>query len=491
MKRTALALTFILALLVSTMVLLGTVHFGKAQSSNAPSLQWEHEYSGAGQISDLVKCLIQTSDGGYAFLGTSDPYSGTRVPSGSVLVKTDSSGTVQWQKQFGFTGALGLVQTNDGGYVLAGQDNASSGTVLFKLDSNGNLQWNKTYPYSSNNNPYVGSNVMVATSDGGFALAGTQNSEVWLVKTDSAGNVQWSNTYQETFDRAVNCLMQSQDGGYIMIGASIVNPDFEGSPATLEMLKVNSAGTLLWCEAYDAGISSWDGHSIVQTSDGGYVLTDDTNSSNSHIVFKTNQDGAVEWKQTFASNATTASGIYSVIETSDSGLAFSGMLQSPLGGVAYIWMFKTDSLGNIEWHQTYGNTGLFDGVGVLYYFGGSRIIECSDGSLVVAGGASEGGSFYQAEYYMVKTQPLLPLPTQTPTPTPSPTVTPAQTASPTSSPTTSPTSSNPTATPTATSSPSSSPTSAVPEFPTLIILPLLLSLFSVALVIRHRKAKYG
>ena len=71
-----------------------TANFGNAQSSNAPSLQWEHEYSGAGQISDLVKCLIQTSNGGYAFLGTSDPYSGTQVPSGSVLVKTDSSGTV-------------------------------------------------------------------------------------------------------------------------------------------------------------------------------------------------------------------------------------------------------------------------------------------------------------------------------------------------------------------------------------------------------------
>ena len=104
---------------------------------------------------------------------------------------------------------------------------------------------------------------MVPTSDGGFALAGTQNSNVWLLKLDSAGNVQWNNTYEETFDRGVNCLIQTQDGGYAMLGASIINPDFEGSPSTLEMLKVNSAGTFLWSKAYDVGISSWDGHLII------------------------------------------------------------------------------------------------------------------------------------------------------------------------------------------------------------------------------------
>jgi len=61
-------------------------------------------------------------------------------------------------------------------------------------------------------------------------------------------------------------------------------------------------------------------------------------------------------------------------------------------------------------------------------------------------------------------------------------------ASPTSSPTTSPTSSNPTATPTATSSPSPTPT--VPEFPTLIILPLFAIVILLSMVfIRKRIPK--
>ena len=110
------------------------VILARLRASNAPAEQWEQDYGFVGYASDSVNCLIQTNDGGYAFVGISSLNSLTDTLPGTTLVKTDSSGTERWQKQFGFTGALGLVQTSDGGYVLAGQDNASSGTVLFKLD---------------------------------------------------------------------------------------------------------------------------------------------------------------------------------------------------------------------------------------------------------------------------------------------------------------------------------------------------------------------
>jgi YVTN family beta-propeller protein len=377
-------------------------------STNTPAEQWEQDYGFIGYTGDSVNCLIQTSDGGYAFVGTSTPYNTLQSGISAILVKTDSSGTEQWQQQFGFAGALGLVQTSDGGYVLAGQDNDSSGVVLFKLDSSGNLQWNETLPF-------IGCSVMVPTSDGGFALAGTQNSEVWLLKLDSSGNVQWNNTYSEAFDRGVSCLIQSQDGGFVMMGSSIVSPDSEGSPSTLEMVNVNSAGTLLWSQAYDAGISSWGGYSIVQTSDGGYVISDNTNSSDSHLAFKIDQNGIVEWNQTYETPGSTSQ-INDVIETSDGGLAFAGWIQP--GGITNIWAVKTDSSGNTEWTQSYGNTEVsIGGVGSKYYFGGNRIIESSDGSLLVAG-VADLGSWYQVTYYLVKTQPFLPAPAPT-TPPPS------------------------------------------------------------------------
>ena len=149
---------------------------------------------------------------------------------------------------------------------------------------------------------------------------------------------------------------------------------------------------------------------------------DNTNSSDSHIILKIDQDGNIEWNQTYATSGST-SVINSVIETSDGGLVFAGWIQTPPGSLAYIWAVKADSSGNIQWTQTYGNTEVqIGGMSSKYYMGGSRVIESSDGSLVVAGQA-DLGSWSQVVYYLVKTQPFLPLPTPTPIPTPSPTPT--------------------------------------------------------------------
>ena len=68
------------------------------------------------------------------------------------MVKTDSAGTMQWNKTYGGTGNdLGnsIVQTTDGGYAIAGYTNSvgagGNDVYLVKTDSHGNMQWNKTY----------------------------------------------------------------------------------------------------------------------------------------------------------------------------------------------------------------------------------------------------------------------------------------------------------------------------------------------------------
>jgi hypothetical protein len=86
--------------------------------------------------------LIKTSDGGYALAGYI-------VASGASdwngwLVKTDSAGTAQWSQIYGSVkdDCVGcVVQTSDGGYVLAGLTNSTASEPksywLFKTDGNG------------------------------------------------------------------------------------------------------------------------------------------------------------------------------------------------------------------------------------------------------------------------------------------------------------------------------------------------------------------
>jgi transglutaminase-like putative cysteine protease len=110
------------------------------------------------------------------------------------------------------------------------------------------------------------------------------------------------------------------------------------------------------------------------------------------------------------------------------------------------------------------------------------------------------------------TQTPTPSPTQTPTPTPTPTMTPTITPTPTPTPTSTPMSTptmaptvtpmpivsqttNPTNNPTAqpTTNPTASPavtpkpSPSIPEFPWLLIVPLLLSVFALTIVLRYRK----
>ena len=106
-----------------------------------------------------------------------------------------------WSKTYGTAGdneVRCIVQTSDGGYILAGFTNSSGAggydAWIMKTDAAGDMQWNKTYGGLNNDQAYE----IIQTSDGDYAFAGTTNMVVatnmyseWLVKLDSSGNVQW------------------------------------------------------------------------------------------------------------------------------------------------------------------------------------------------------------------------------------------------------------------------------------------------------------
>jgi parallel beta-helix repeat protein len=107
-----------------------------------------------------------------------------------------SQAPVQWKGKYGGTGdeyANGLIQTNDGGYALAGRTNSLGAGLsdfwLVKIDAAGNVQWNKTYGGTGDECAVT----LIQTDDGGYALAGQTRSfgaggwDFWVVKTDENG----------------------------------------------------------------------------------------------------------------------------------------------------------------------------------------------------------------------------------------------------------------------------------------------------------------
>jgi hypothetical protein len=80
--------------------------------------------------------VIQTSDGGYAIAGISEllNYQNESL----WLIKTDSSGNMQWDlKYVPGTTAYSVIQTSDGGYTIAGGSGYGYNALLVKTDASG------------------------------------------------------------------------------------------------------------------------------------------------------------------------------------------------------------------------------------------------------------------------------------------------------------------------------------------------------------------
>jgi hypothetical protein len=299
--------------------------------------QWNMTFGGPQD--DGAKRVIQTTDGGYALAG----YTNSLGEGGydMWLVKTDVNGAAQWNMTYGGPQddmANSVVQTSDGGYVLAGYTNSfdvqRQSTWLVKTDAYGNMDWNEIYPGQA-------ANSLIQTSDGGFALATALSNGFGLVKIDSFGRVQWNQTYAGPSDSANGeCVIQTIDEGYATAGWTLT--DSTGLYAAW-LVKTDSAGTVQWIQTY----GSLGAYSVVQNSDGGYAMTGDRAcliivDSAGNLQLTKNYDGLTDDNLHFTRT-------YSLIQPSPNSFRMVGVQESygmslsGYDGISVIVTLKTDS----------------------------------------------------------------------------------------------------------------------------------------------------
>ena len=340
-----------------------------------PNALWTKTYGGTG--GEEARSLVATSDGGYALAGYTESYSAGG--SDAWLVKTAANGTAQWSKAYGETGndlAFSVVETVDGGYAIAGQTYSYASDYdfwLVKTDANGNAQWDKTYEGAGYDVAYS----LVATSDGGYALAGTTLNYVgvgdfWLVKTDANGNEQWNKTYGGTYTDEAYSLVETSDGGYALTGYTT---SFGAGSEDFWLVKTDMAGNMEWNKTY-GGTGYDESHSLIQTADGGYAIAGSTQSygGGDFWFVKADANGNEQWNKTYG--GTMAEAAFSIIQTIDGGYALTGVTFSYGAGSKDAWLVRTDANGNAQWNKTYGGTD-FDGA--------YSLVETSDGGYALAG----------------------------------------------------------------------------------------------------------
>ncbi len=234
--------SFLVAVFIMSLIILQftLVSAQTSSSTSPPATQWQKLY-GSGST-ESVSNLIQTIDGGYAFLDCGKSYQQSLfIP--STLYRLDSLGSMQWNKTINLFHASNLIQTSDGGYEIAGEwsnyGNAQGiplqfTPTLIKLDSKGGIQW---YENTSTVLNLAIASPNIQTSDGGFVYFEPANVNLFptfvsfptLVKTDSNNDTQWienftysgpANYYNGTitFPFKIFSIIETSDGALACLG---------------------------------------------------------------------------------------------------------------------------------------------------------------------------------------------------------------------------------------------------------------------------------
>ncbi len=212
----------------------GMVEWGKCLGGG--NLDYGREARQTADGGYIVACLTASADGDVT--GNHGGYE-------AWVVKLSSGGAMQWQKCLGGTGtddAYGILQANDGGYVMAGKTASSDGDVTFnhgngtddywvvKLDNTGNtIQWQRTFGGSSSE---AARGIQKVPSGGyvvtGYSLSndgdvtghhgGTNKNDYWILKLNSSGNLVWQTSLGGTDDDYAYAIEPTTGGGFIAGG---------------------------------------------------------------------------------------------------------------------------------------------------------------------------------------------------------------------------------------------------------------------------------
>ncbi|HTB32569.1 MAG TPA: T9SS type A sorting domain-containing protein [Bacteroidia bacterium] len=356
--------------------------------SNAQQIH-RAEFSIGGTGENGGNALVRCHDGGYAVTGFTTAYGsgGADV----YVLKLDSMFHLLWTKTIGGIGdeaGFSMVQTKDHGFAITGVsysfgDIVNGDVYVIKLDSNGVIQWTKTVGGAYED---VG-NCIIQSKDGGYAIAGytasygSGNYNMYVIKLDSAGNLKWTKVIGGILSEKGYSIIQSREGDYVITGNS---ESYGAGSVNIYLVKLDSAGTLKWTKTI-GGTNSDAAYSIIQTHEGGYAITGYTESYGIGIqdvyVLKVDTGGNLQWTKTIADSTGKDAG-YAIIQTKDNGFCIAAITDYYDLGNATGYLIKLDSAGNLKWTKIVGGNRILEF---------NSIVQSNDGGYIALG---SGTVFY-------------------------------------------------------------------------------------------------
>jgi hypothetical protein len=246
------------------------------------------------------------------------------------------------------------------------------------------IQPNTIFEEEKWNRTFGGSNIDVGyavrqTSDDGFIITGYTRSygaaghNVWLIKTDTLGYEEWNRTFGGANDDEGQSVQQTSDGGFIIAGWT---KSTGAGGKDVWLIKTDSQGNEEWDHLF-GGSNDDAATSVQQTTDGGFIISAYTSSFGTGSVdawlIKTDSLGTLEWDETYGGYS--SDGAWFVQQVTDGGYILTGWTYSSGPGyVGNVWLVKTDALGIQQWDQVFGGDDVDRGYCVQQTTDGGYII---------------------------------------------------------------------------------------------------------------------
>jgi hypothetical protein len=347
--------------------------------------RWAYVYGSSNN--EKPYCIMQTTDNGFIAVGTSNSFSASGDD--YWLIKLNNTGSISWQEYFSTLQsdiAYSVWQTIDGGYVIGGESSILSAPnkdlLVIKTDSSGGSNWQKIY-----SSGYASQFASIQqTADNGYIMGAStiaslsnisQSSDVWVIKLTSTGNVSWQYLYGSESNEYARFVKPTSDGGYIVAADALYNMTEESD---IWILKLSSTGAVSWQRKFGWAFSqnsNENAHAVEQTSDGGYIVAGTTNTygaGNKDIwVLKLDSSGNPVWQRTYGGAMDDAA--YSIVQTNDGGFVLTGFTDSAEPDNRDAIVIKLDPNGNIIWQKRYGGP---------YTDEGYSIKQTNDGGFIIA-----------------------------------------------------------------------------------------------------------
>lgn len=323
--------------------------------------QWFATFSN--YVHSDIKSMLKTSNNEFVVVGTTQSLAmkGPDIWMG----KISNNLRLQWHKTFRDDNDFvvnKVVQTLDGQYAILvsvyGQQKENCRTYVLKTDQSGRLLWDKHHTTHT----WVEAMDMIATTDGGFLLAGHVKSNpnspfryAWIAKLNEKGIMEW-NTPFDLFDIAnFESVIEVKDG-FLLQGNIAVSSNQNNMDAWL--VKINQEGDPIWEKTYGSYGNDEACH-LIATKDGGYAFCGYTTSNGQGKkdawIVKTDAKGELQWEKTHG----TLSDEYakSIIQLDDKSFVFTGSTQNSYYNGLDAWTVWTDEYGEKLGEQFYGGKG--------------------------------------------------------------------------------------------------------------------------------------